>query len=95
MVAKGDLDYDILIEAKDAKNIDKYYKILKKHKWHDFVDDFIVPEWSIQGVRIDTELRYPMTIKTKQITCENMPSLLGQIKSIREMSSNDLFPPKF
>lgn len=83
MVAKNDLDYEILVEAKSKKDIDKYYKILKKYKWHDFIDDFIVPEWDVCGVRVDTELNYPMTIRTSQITCENVSVLLGQIKSLR------------
>ena len=86
MVAKHDLDYDVLVEAKDKNEIDKYYKILKTHGWHDFIDDFIIPEWNVVGVRIDLKLNYPMTIKVNQITCENTPSILGQIKSLRSMT---------
>ena len=85
MVAKKDLDYDMLIQARDSEEIDKYYKRLKRHGWLDFVDDFIVPEWDIVGVRIDTKLEYPMTIKVSQITCENTPNILGQVKSLRKI----------
>ena len=85
MSAKQDLNYDILIEAQDPEEIDKYYKKLKKHGWYDVVDDFILPEWDVVGVRIDVEFNYPMTIKTDQITCENTPNILGQIKSLREL----------
>ena len=84
MVAKKDLDYDVVIES-ERENIDIYYKFLKKKGWFDFVDDFVVPEWRIEGVRIDTELSYPMTIRTKYIRCENTPNLLGQMKNLRTL----------
>ena len=83
MVAKHELDYDILIEARNRKEVDKYYKILKPNGWFDFIDDFVLPESNIIGVRIDVSLNYPMTIKTDRITCENTPMILGQIKSLR------------
>jgi len=83
MVAKKDLDYSVALEAeKDA--VDIYWKFLKKRGWFDFIDDIIVPEWHEEGVRIDTSLNYPLTIRTDYIRCENTPLLLGQIKSIRE-----------
>ena len=84
MVSKKDLDYDVVIES-ERENIDIYYKFLKKKGWFDFVDDFVVPEWRIEGVRIDTELSYPMTIRTKYIRCENTPNLLGQMKNLRNL----------
>ena len=84
MVAKKDLNYDVVIES-EKENIDIYYNFLKKKGWFDFVDDFVLPEWRIDGVRIDTELDYPMTVKTKYIRCENTPVLLGQIKNLRQL----------
>ena len=41
MMAKTELEYDVLVEAEKNK-IDHYYKKLKRHGWHDFVDDFEV-----------------------------------------------------
>ena len=84
MVAKLNLDYDILIEAKNKKEIDKYYKILKDHGWFDFIDDFILPNQE-DGVRLDTEMNYSMTIRTPYIRCENVTNLLGQIKTLRNI----------
>ena len=84
MIAKNELDYDILIESKENK-IDYYYALLKRKGWFDFVDDFVVPEDREEGVRIDTELNYPMTIKAPQICCENTLSLIGQIKGMRRL----------
>ena len=72
------------IEAeKEAE--DYYYNFLKEKGWFDFVEDFVQPQWRVEGVRIDTELNYPMTIQAPYIRCENTPSLLGQIKSIRNL----------
>ena len=84
MMAKTELDYAVLVEARKSQ-IDKYYKTLKSHGWHDFIEDYVEPEWKIDGVRLDTELTYPKTIKTKSITCENTLNLLGQIKSLRKI----------
>ena len=85
MIAKRDLNYDILIEAEDKKEVDKYYKILKRNGWFDFIDDFVLPDSGIVGVRIDVELNYPKTIKIDRISCENTASILGQIKSLRDI----------
>tara|TARA_Y100000310_G_C20634230_1_gene790325 strand:+ start:376 stop:693 length:318 start_codon:yes stop_codon:yes gene_type:complete len=82
MTAKQDLDYDVLVES-EKEDIDYYHETLKSHGWFDFVDDFIEPRHRLEGVRIDTELNYPMTVRTDHIRCENTPSLLGQIKSMR------------
>ncbi len=82
MIAKNELDYDILIESNKDK-IDYYYALLKRKGWFDFVDDFVEPRHREEGVRIDTELNYPMTIKAPQICCENTLNLIGQVKSMR------------
>jgi len=87
MVAKKDLEYIIAIEAKQEE-VDDCWKFLKRKGWFDFVDDIVIPEWRIEGVRIDTENNYPMTIQTPYIRCENTPNLLGQIKSIRGINDN-------
>jgi hypothetical protein len=87
MVAKKDLSYDIALEA-DKEIIDFYYHFLKKRGWFDFVDGFVTPEEKEEGIRIDTELTYPMTIRTKNIRCENTPNLIGQIKSLRDIDIN-------
>ena len=82
MEAKENLEYTVVIEA-EKKAEDYYYNFLKEKGWFDFVEDFVQPEWRVEGVRIDTELNYPMTIQVPYIRCENTPNLLGQIKSIR------------
>ena len=84
MIAKMDLNYDILIEA-EREDIDYYFKLLKSRGWFDFVDDFIEPRHRLEGVRIDTDYNYPRTIKALQIRCENTLSILGQLKDLRKM----------
>lgn len=85
MVAKKELFYDVVIEAEE-ENIDIYYHFLKKRGWYDFVDGLVTPEENEEGVRIDTSLSYPRTILTKHIRCENTTNLLGQLKSLREIT---------
>lgn len=84
MMAKTDLEYEVLVEARKDQ-VDKYYKKIKAHGWHDFVSEFVIPEWNIDAVRIDTELNYPRTIKTQSIRCENTLNILGQLKSMRNI----------
>lgn len=84
MMAKTELKYDILLEAEKEK-IDYYFKLLKRKGWFDFVDDFVQPEWAEEGVRIDRKLDYPRTVKVDSIRCENTLSILGQIKSLRNI----------
>ena len=84
MMSKTELDYDVLIESK-KDDIDYYYKLLKTHGWFDFVDDFVEPRHRLEGVRIDTSLNYPMTIKADEIRCENTLNILGQVKSMRQI----------
>ena len=82
MVAQRELGYDVLLES-EQEMIDINWKFLKRKGWFDFVDDIIIPEWRLEGVRIDTQNNYPMTIRTPYIRCENTPNLLGQIKNMR------------
>ncbi len=86
MIAKKDLNYSVVLES-EKENVDMYYKFLKSRGWFDFVDDIILPEWSEEGVRIDNQISYPLTIQTPYIRCENTPHLLGQLKSMRDINS--------
>ncbi|MAF24931.1 hypothetical protein CL634_05080 [bacterium] len=84
MSAKHDLDYCVVVES-EKEDIDYYYNLLKTKGWFDFVYDFVKPEWKIDGVRIDNELNYSRTVQASKITCENVPLLLGQIKTLRNI----------
>tara|TARA_R100000808_G_C2138453_1_gene146477 strand:+ start:496 stop:750 length:255 start_codon:yes stop_codon:yes gene_type:complete len=82
MMAKTEMGYSVVIESEE-REIDDYYLMLKKNGWFDYVDDFVLPEWNIDGVRIDTEMNYSRTIYTPHIRCEDTPRLLGQLKMMR------------
>jgi len=84
MEAKYTLAFDVTVES-PRDLVDDYYHFLKERGLFDFIDEIIVPEWRIEGVRIDSELNYPRTIQTKSITCENTLNLLGQMKSLRSI----------
>lgn len=83
MIAKEDLGYGILLEAQ-KEDIDYYFKLLKRKGWFDFVDDFVLPEWREEGVRIDKELNYSRTIQVDSIKCENTLNILGQLKGFEK-----------
>ena len=85
MTAQKELDYSVVLES-EKEMVDSYYKFLKRRGWFDFVEDIVLPEWKIEGVRIDTRLDFPRTVQVKYIRCENTPNLLGQIKSLRRVN---------
>ena len=84
MLAKTDLDYTVVIES-EKEEIDKYYNTLKSKGWYDFVDDFVLPEWRIDGVRIDNEMNYPMTVRTEKIDVLSVPNTLGHLNYFRKL----------
>ena len=81
MVSSLDFKQDVLIES-EKEYVDIYYNYLKKKGLYDFVEEFVQPEWRVDGIRIDTELNYPKTIKTNYIRYENVENLLKQIKNL-------------
>jgi|TARA_Y100000310_G_scaffold267524_1_gene279549 hypothetical protein len=83
MIAKEELGYDILLEAR-KEDVDYYFELLKRKGWFDFVDDFVLPEWREEGVRIDKELNYSRTIQVDSIKCENTLNILGQLKGFEK-----------
>ena len=78
------MDYDVVIES-EKEMVDLYWHFLKKRGWFDFVDDIVLPEWKIDGIRIDVKMNYPRTIYTPHIRCENVPKLLGELKFMRKL----------
>ena len=81
MVSALDFKQDVLIES-EKEYVDIYYNYLKKKGLYDFVEEFIQPEWRVDGIRVDTELNYPKTIKTNYIRYENVENLIKQIKGL-------------
>ena len=89
MTVKSYLEMDVVVEAR-KEQIDYYYKLLKKKGLYDFVSEIVPPEYEVDGVRLDTELNYPLTVQTNSIHAFNVTSLIMQIKSLRKIRK-DLF----
>ena len=77
-------DADVVIETTKPL-IDYHYKNLKSQGLCDFVDDMVTPECDVEGIRIDTQLNYPMTIQTDTIKVTNVLHLLEQIKQLKSI----------
>ena len=61
--------------------IDYHYKNLKSQGLYDFV----TPECNVEGIRIDTELNYPMTVQTDTIRGTNVLHLLEEIRQLKNI----------
>ena len=56
--------------------------ILKKKGFYDYVSEILSPDKREEGVRLDTEHNYPLTVTAKSINCVNVMSLIAQIKML-------------
>tara|TARA_R100000081_G_C4765661_1_gene142567 strand:- start:81 stop:347 length:267 start_codon:yes stop_codon:yes gene_type:complete len=81
MTVKSYLGMDVLVEAQ-KEQIDYYYKLLKRKGLYDYVSEILPQDTKEEGIRLDTELNYPLTVKTKNISVTNVNSLIMQIKSL-------------
>ena len=61
--------------------IDYHYKNLKSQGLYDMV----TPECNVEGIRIDTELNYPMTVQTDTIRGTNVLHLLEEIRQLKNI----------
>ena len=77
-------DANVVVETAKPL-VDYHYKNLKSQGLYDFVDDMVTPECDVEGIRIDTELNYPMTIQTDRIKVTNVFHLLEQIKQLKSI----------
>ena len=81
MMAAKNICMNILVEAQ-AQQKDYYYKLLKQKGLNDYVMDFVTPEEREEGIRLDTESNFPLTVMTQKINHDNVASLILQIKSL-------------
>ena len=86
MMVKSYLEMDVLVETPKSK-IDYCYKLLKRRGLYDYVSEILPPEIREEGVRLDVELNYPLTIVTSSINCVNVADLLKQIKSLNNINN--------
>ena len=81
MVSKLDLYLGVLLEVEQEMK-DPYFYYMKKLGLMDCVDEYVTPEEKEEGIRLDTELNYPLTIKRSSIRFPEVNSLLTDIKSL-------------
>tara|TARA_B100000073_G_C23328926_1_gene409915 strand:- start:162 stop:491 length:330 start_codon:yes stop_codon:yes gene_type:complete len=82
--AKTGLLMRVVLEV-DQEYKDIYYKYTKQVGLMDFIDEYVTPEEKIDGIRIDSKLEYPKTIKVSSINFQNTLNILGQVKSLKEI----------
>jgi hypothetical protein len=78
-VAKLHYGMDVIVEAQKEQR-DYFYSLLKEKGLYDFVSEIISPEIKEEGIRLDTEMNYPLTVTTKKICVTNVSNLITQIK---------------
>jgi hypothetical protein len=84
LAAKHNLSLDCLIETEQQVK-DAYYRYLLARGLMDFVEQIVTPEEHEEGIRLDSDLHFPLTIQVKAITVENVLNVLGQIKSLKSI----------
>jgi hypothetical protein len=71
---------DVLIET-NKETLDFYYKYLKNAFVLDYVEDFILFNDNIAGLRIDNEFRFYPTIYTEYIKENNLNILINSVNN--------------
>ena len=80
-VVKLHYEMDVIVEAQ-KEQIDLYYSLLKEKGLYDFVSEIISPDIKEEGIRLDTEMNFPLTVKTEKISVTNVVQLIAQIKML-------------
>ena len=83
------IEYKIhpIVEVKKEEK-DFYYKTLKTYGLFDFIEDIITPEEREEGIRLDVEYNYPLTIKLNKICFENTHEIVRQIEMLARVQKN-------
>ena len=81
MLTSTNLGLDILVESQQQQR-DYYFNLLRKKGLYDYVMEIVTPEEREEGIRLDTERNFPLTITAENISCVNVMSLILQIQSL-------------
>lgn len=85
LLSHDKLDLEVLIEC-DRQKQDFYYKYARKYGLFDYVEDIVYPEFSIEGIRLDTSHGFPLTIVTDKVDFKNFNTVLGQVINLANIS---------
>ena len=86
-VMRFDHSMDVIVEAQ-KEQIDYYYSMLKRKGLYDYVSEIIYPEIKEEGIRLDTEMNYPLTVTTQKISVINVSELINKIKLLAKIKES-------
>jgi hypothetical protein len=81
LVSDSELDMDVLLEVEQAMK-DAYYRYMCRQGLMDYVQAFVTPIENEPGVRLDTQLNFPLTVRVNAIRSENVVKVIGQVKCL-------------
>ena len=81
MLTSTNLGLDILVESQQQQR-DYYFNLLRKKGLYDYVMEIVTPEEREEGIRLDTEMNFPLSVTTETISVTNVMSLIVQIQSL-------------
>jgi hypothetical protein len=81
MVTSLNLGLDVLVESQKQQR-DYYFNLLKKKGLYDYVMEIVTPEEREEGIRLDTDMNFPLSVTAEKISVDNVMSLIVQIQSL-------------
>ena len=81
MVTSLNLGLDVLVESQKQQR-DYYFNLLKKKGLYDYVMEIVTPEEREEGIRLDTDMNFPLSVTAENISVDNVMSLIIQIQSL-------------
>tara|TARA_R100001244_G_scaffold42908_1_gene38647 strand:- start:56 stop:385 length:330 start_codon:yes stop_codon:yes gene_type:complete len=81
MLTSIDLGMDVLVESRNQQK-DYYFNLLRSKGLYDYVEEIVTPEEKEEGIRLDTEMNFPLSVTTEKISANNVIDLILQIQSL-------------
>ena len=81
MLTSIDLGMDVLVESRNQQK-DYYFNLLRSKGLYDYVEEIVTPEENEEGIRLDTEMNFPLSVTTEKISANNVIDLILQIQSL-------------
>ena len=81
MVTSMNLGLDVLVESQQQQR-DYYFNLLKRKGLYDYVMEIVTPEEREEGIRLDTEMNFPLSVTAEKISVDNVMSLIVQIQNL-------------
>ena len=81
MVTSMNLGLDVLVESQQQQR-DYYFNLLKRKGLYDYVMEIVTPEEREEGIRLDTDMNFPLSVTAEKISVDNVMSLIVQIQNL-------------